>query len=93
MDGGGRDPSDHGGHAFGFDETIPEQQAGDPSSIPGARRTTDSVNAPWRLVVDACGQRSVKFGVDGGGSGADGHGTEQGMVLYNVAAGAQLHVR
>lgn len=93
VDVGGGDPSDHGGHALGSGEAMAEQKAGDPTSTPGARHTTDSVNPPWRLVMDPCGQRSVKFGADGGGSGADGHGTEQGMVLYNVAAGALLHVR
>jgi len=83
--GGGRDLSDHGGHTLGFDEAIAQQEAEDPASTPVAGYNTDATSMPWRLVVDHC--------AEGGGSGADGRGTEQGMMLYNVAAGAQLHAR
>ena len=92
VDGGGHNLSDRGGHALGSGTTVAKQEAGDPTSPPVARHATDAAGSPWRLVVGPCGQRSIG-GAEDGDAGADGQGTERGMVLYNVATGAQLHAR
>lgn len=68
-----------------------ENGAGDQGTAPVAHHTADAATAPWRIFVTACEQSSAEMG--GEGRGTDDQEAEHGMVLYNVAAGTQLHAR
>lgn len=53
-----------------------------------------STDAPWEMVVSPWREGgSVGLGGEGGCGHREGRATEAGMVLFNVAAGARLHVR
>lgn len=49
---------------------------------------------PWEMVVSPWREGgSVGLGGEGDSGHGEGRATEAGMVLFNVAAGARLHVR
>ncbi|CAM9365782.1 unnamed protein product [Ectocarpus sp. 4 AP-2014] len=59
-----------------------------------ARHSTDAATTPWEMVVSPWGEGgSVGLGGEGDSGHGEGRATEAGMVLFNVAAGARLHVR
>eukprot|EP00903_Cladosiphon_okamuranus_P015538 g14344.t1 len=78
-------------HTSGLGLAVAEVEAGDPYTAPVEHHIAGAATAPWRIVVTPCQQSSAEMGGDG--TGIDDQGTEHGMVLYNLAAGTQLHVR
>lgn len=87
---GGRPLSDRTDSAVGLGTGVAEDKAGDPGTSSAAHHT-DAATAPWRIVANPCQQSGAERG--GEGRRIDDRETKHGMVLYNVAAGTQLHVR
>lgn len=70
---------------------VAQREAGEPSIAPQAQHAADAATTPWRIDVSPCHQDSTGLGREGAES--EGKETEQFMVLYNVAARTELHVR
>lgn len=73
------------------DAAVAQREAGAPSTPPRVEHATDAATTPWRIDASPLQQNSAELGQEG----AESNDQEPGrcMVLYNVAAGTELHVR
>lgn len=75
-------------------EAVAQREAGEPGTPPPAEHAAYVATTPWRIDIRPLQHNYAELGQEGAESNdQETEETERCMVLYNVAAGTELHVR